>query len=236
MNTLNNIDQLNQILSETDTLSALRWLSENPDYRPVFSTSFGQEDQVLTDLIFRNNLDIDLFTLDTGRLFPETHVVMNETLEKYGKKIDVYYPVKESVDKMVNEKGLYSFYESVENRKECCGIRKLEPLERALKPYNIWVTGLRAGQSENRQNFQKFQYDLKFGTIKFNPLLHWSLNEIEEYLIEHQVPQNILHSKGYVSIGCEPCTRAIRPGEDIRAGRWWWEEASKKECGLHAAS
>lgn len=233
MKTLQIIDTLNANLTGTDAASGLQWLSDHPDFHPVFSTSFGQEDQVITDLICRADLNIDLFTLDTGRLFQETYDVLDQTRRKYRRVIDVYYPRQESVEALLTEKGPNSFYESVENRQECCYIRKLEPLHRALEPYNIWITGLRAGQSANRQQMQLFQYDLKFNIIKFNPLLSWSLDEVEEYLNVYRVPQNKLHRQGYVSIGCAPCTRAIRPGEDIRAGRWWWE-SSKKECGLHA--
>lgn len=233
MKTLQKIDKLNELLEDADALDALKWLSEHPDFSPVFSTSFGQEDQVITDLISRHDLNIDLFTLDTGRLFQETYDVFDQTRRKYRKPIQVYYPRSEAVERLLAEKGPNSFYESVENRKECCAIRKLEPLERALQPYNVWVTGLRAGQSANRQNMRRFEYDLKFGVIKFNPLLHWSLIEVESYLKEFRVPENKLHNQGFVSIGCAPCTRAIRSGEDIRAGRWWWE-TSKKECGLHA--
>lgn len=233
MKTLQIIDTLNADLTGTDAASGLQWLSDHPDFHPVFSTSFGQEDQVITDLICRADLNIDLFTLDTGRLFQETYDVLDQTRRKYRRDIDVYYPRQESVEALLTEKGPNSFYESVENRQECCSIRKLEPLQQALQPYNIWITGLRAGQSVNRQQMQLFQYDLKFNIIKFNPLLSWSLDEVEEYLNIYRVPQNKLHRQGYVSIGCAPCTRAIRPGEDIRAGRWWWE-SSKKECGLHA--
>ena len=233
MKTLQNIDKLNALLGNEDAVTALQWLSDNPEFQPVFSTSFGQEDQVITDLIARNHMNIDLFTLDTGRLFQETYDVFDQTRRKYRKPIRVLYPKTEAVQRLVSEKGPNSFYESVDNRKECCAIRKLEPLQRALSPYNIWITGLRAGQSENRQNLKRFEYDLKFGVIKFNPLLDWTLDDVENYLKEYRVPENKLHKQGYVSIGCAPCTRAIRPGEDIRAGRWWWE-TSKKECGLHA--
>lgn len=233
MEKLYNIDLLNEILGNAKALPALQWLSDHTWFRPVFSTSFGQEDQVISDLVFRKELDVPVFTLDTGRLFQETYEVFDLTRKKYGKNIEVYYPRQEAVEKLVTSKGPHSFYDSIENRKECCGIRKLEPLTRALKPYNIWITGLRAGQSPNRQALRRFQYDPKFDIIKFNPLLYWSLDQVEEYLKNHHVPQNKLHQHGFVSIGCAPCTRAIQPGEDIRAGRWWWE-SSKKECGLHS--
>jgi phosphoadenosine phosphosulfate reductase len=198
----------------------------------VFSTSFGQEDQVITALIANSEVAINIFTLDTGRLFQETYDVFHKTLKKYKKQIEVYFPEASEVQNLLNAKGPNSFYESVENRKECCFIRKVAPLTKALKGNSIWITGLRAEQSENRNDLEFFEYDANFKIIKFNPLLKWTLKEVEEYLEKNNVPQNTLHKKGFVSIGCAPCTRAIAPGEDIRAGRWSWE-SSHKECGLH---
>ncbi|UQD55955.1 phosphoadenylyl-sulfate reductase [Flavobacterium sp. K5-23] len=198
----------------------------------VFSTSFGQEDQVITALIAKSDVAINIFTLDTGRLFQETYDVFHKTLKKYKKHIEVYFPEASEVQNMLNEKGPNSFYDSVENRKECCFIRKVAPLTKALKGNSIWITGLRAEQSENRNDLGFFEYDANFKIIKFNPLLKWTLKEVEAYLEKNNVPQNTLHKKGFLSIGCEPCTRAIAPGEDIRAGRWSWE-SSQKECGLH---
>lgn len=198
----------------------------------VFSTSFGQEDQVITHLIGQNDLSINIFTLDTGRLFQETYNVFHKTLKKYKKEIKVYFPEASEVENLLNQKGPNSFYESVENRKECCFIRKVAPLTKALKGNSIWITGLRAEQSENRNDLDLFEYDAKFDIIKFNPLLKWTLQEVSAYLEKNNVPQNALHKHGFVSIGCAPCTRAITPDEDIRAGRWWWE-SSHKECGLH---
>lgn len=198
----------------------------------VFSTSFGQEDQVITHLIGQNDLSINIFTLDTGRLFQETYDVFHKTLKKYKKEIKVYFPEASEVENLLNQKGPNSFYESVENRKECCFIRKVAPLTKALKGNAIWITGLRAEQSENRSDLALFEYDAHFGIIKFNPLLKWTLEEVQKYIDDNNVPQNALHKQGFVSIGCAPCTRAIAPGEDIRAGRWSWE-SSHKECGLH---
>jgi phosphoadenosine phosphosulfate reductase len=212
----------------------LTFLANEYKDKVVFSTSFGQEDQVITDYIARNNIDITIFTLDTGRLFQETYDVFHRTLKKYKKQIEVYFPEATAVENLLKEKGPNSFYESVENRKECCFIRKVVPLRKALAGNAVWITGLRAEQSENRNDLQLFEYDANFEIIKFNPLLKWSLQEVEDYLQEHSVPQNALHKKGFVSIGCAPCTRAILPDEDIRAGRWWWE-SSHKECGLHSA-
>ncbi|MDY0315511.1 MAG: phosphoadenylyl-sulfate reductase, partial [Bacteroidales bacterium] len=149
------------------------------------------------------------------------------------KEIKVYYPQTQAIEDLVTKKGPYSFYESIENRKECCNIRKVEPLRRALKGKDIWITGLRAEQSQVRTEMHVVENDLGYGIIKINPLLHWTLDEVMKYLQMNNVPYNSLHHKGFVSIGCEPCTRAIKPGEDFRAGRWWWENNSGKECGLH---
>jgi len=212
----------------------LNFLASQYTGKVVFSTSFGQEDQVITDFIAKNNIDITIFTLDTGRLFQETYDVFHRTLKKYKKQIEVYFPEATAVENLLKQKGPNSFYESVENRKECCFIRKVVPLRKALAGNAVWITGLRAEQSENRQDLNLFEYDANFEIIKFNPLLKWTLQEVEDYLIENNVPQNALHKQGFVSIGCAPCTRAIMPDEDIRAGRWWWE-SSHKECGLHSA-
>lgn len=214
-------------IEETLTL-----LSNEFEGKVVFSTSFGQEDQVITAIIAKNDLPITIFTLDTGRLFQETYDVFHKTIKKYKKEIKVYFPEASSVEKLLETKGPNSFYDSVENRKECCFIRKVAPLTKALKGNSIWITGLRAEQSENRNDLDLFEYDPHFDIIKFNPLLRWTLVEVQKYIDDNYVPQNALHKKGFVSIGCAPCTRAITEGEDIRAGRWWWE-SSHKECGLH---
>lgn len=211
----------------------LWYISKKFGNKAIFSTSFGQEDQVITDLILSNEIPIKIFTLDTGRMFEETYRVMQRTNEKYKTKIEVYFPESEAVEELYKTKGAYSFYESVDNRKECCAIRKVKPLRRALNGNEAWITGLRADQSENRNSLSTAMYDEGFNLIKFNPLLNWTLADVNNYLKENNVPQNALHSKGFISIGCSPCTRAIKEGEDIRAGRWWWEDTSKKECGLH---
>lgn len=212
-----------------ETLSFLA--NEYPN-QVVFSTSFGQEDQVITDFIGKNELPITIFTLDTGRLFQETYDVFHKTVKKYKTEIKTYFPETSAVEELLNAKGPNSFYSSVENRKECCFIRKVAPLTKALQGNAIWITGLRAEQSENRSDLNFFEYDVHFDIIKFNPLLKWTLHQVEECLEKNNVPQNSLHKQGFVSIGCAPCTRAILPGEDIRAGRWSWE-SSHKECGLH---
>ena len=198
----------------------------------VFSSSLGQEDQVITDVIFKNNIPIKVFTLDTGRLFGETYELIDKTIARYKKPLHIYFPESGDVEQFVLNKGVNSFYESVDNRKECCFIRKVKPLNRALEGAKVWITGLRAEQSENRKNIPMIEWAEDKQLYKFNPLIHWSYNEVMDYIHENNVPYNTLHDKGFISIGCAPCTRAIEPGEDPRAGRWWWEN-SQKECGLH---
>ena len=221
-------------LENLNLVASLRLVSEKYPNKVVFSTSFGQEDQVITDAIFRNGLAIQVFTLDTGRLFPETYDLMDKTKARYKTAFKTYFPETEEVEQFVESKGFNSFYESVENRKACCGIRKIVGLKRALKGNEVWITGLRAEQSDNRSSMSIWEYDGGNQIFKFNPLVNWSFEQMETYLNDNNVPQNSLHKKGFVSIGCQPCTRAIEPGEHPRAGRWWWEE-SQKECGLHAA-
>lgn len=230
------LNDLKAELQGKDILESLNYLSEKFKGQIVFSTSFGIEDQVITDFIFKNNIDIKVFTLDTGRNFQETYSTWNRTLTKYGKQIDVFYPNTEGVEKLVREKGPNSFYDSVENRKECCYIRKVEPLNRALKGQKLWITGIRAEQSNNRQDMSNLEWDGGHDLVKFHPLFDWSFEDVKQYVRSNGIPYNPLHDKGFVSIGCAPCTRAIQDGEDFRAGRWWWEDASKKECGLHVTA
>ena len=176
---------------------------------------------------------IEVATLDTGRLFPETYKVFNETYKKYQKQINVYFPDHEAVENMVTEKGPFSFYYSRENRLECCRIRKLVPLNRALKGKECWISGIRASQSDNRSQLDWIEYEEERRLFKFYPVFNWSFEDVEKFIKENNVPYNGLHDRGFVSIGCEPCTRAVEKGEDFRAGRWWWEKGSEKECGLH---
>jgi phosphoadenosine phosphosulfate reductase len=230
---LEKVKAFNAHLKATTNIEELfSFLIEQQLGKMVFSTSLGQEDQVLTHHISINKFPITIFTLDTGRLFQETYDVLATTQQEFKLPIEVYTPDHQAVANLVTKKGPNSFYDSVDNRKECCAIRKIEPLKRALKVNDVWITGLRKGQSQSRAELAFFEYDTAFDIIKFNPLLHWSLDDVETYLNQYKVPQNRLHKKGFVSIGCAPCTRAIASGEDIRAGRWWWE-TSKKECGLH---
>jgi phosphoadenosine phosphosulfate reductase len=200
----------------------------------IFTTSLGIEDQVITHLIFKNNLSIKVATLDTGRLFPQTYDVLSNTIIRYGKKIDVYFPDYADIEKMVTEKGPLSFYKSVENRKECCRLRKVVPLNRALTGMECWISGIRADQSDNRHSLDILEYDHTRNIYKFYPIFDWSYDDVKSYVKQNNIPYNQLHDKGYVSIGCEPCTRAVKPGEDFRAGRWWWENDGPKECGLHS--
>lgn len=223
---------MNQHLESLTLVEALRYVAEKYPSKVVFSSSFGQEDQVITDAIFKNDLAIKVFTLDTGRLFQETYELMDRTRVKYKRDIEVYFPNTTNVEKLTKEKGFNSFYDSVDNRKECCFIRKIEPLKRALAGAEVWITGLRAEQSENRNDMPIWEWDESNKVFKFNPLIRWSYEEMLNYLKENKVPDNSLHRKGFISIGCLPCTRAIEANEHPRAGRWWWEE-SKKECGLH---
>jgi len=227
---MSKLKYLNDIIEPKEMITHLSLLNEE---KVTFSSSLSAEDQVITDIIFRNNLNIEIFTLDTGRMFPETYSTLQKTLDKYQKPISVYFPDAAEIEKLMTEKGPSSFYVSPENRKECCEIRKVKPLKRALAGKSIWITGIRAEHSQNRTEMTKVEWDPANNIIKIHPLLHWSGDQVWTYIRENNVPYNILHDRGFISIGCQPCTRAVNEGEDFRAGRWWWEETSKKECGLH---
>jgi len=219
-----------------EIVESLKYIVNLYPEKVVFSTSFGWEDQVISHIIFKNNLPIKVFTLETGRLFPETYYVWNRTLEMYGKQIHAFYPNTGAVENMVSTKGPTSFYESVKNRKECCGIRKVEPLKRALLGNSVWITGIRSDQSMNREYMDNVEWDEGNQLLKYHPIFDWTLEKVKEYIRVNNIPYNPLHDKGFPSIGCAPCTRAIKEGEDFRAGRWWWEDQSKKECGLHTTT
>lgn len=222
------------IENENNIESELTFLSENFNQKIVFSSSFGIEDQVVSHVIFSQKIkNIEVFTLDTGRFFAETYAVWDKTLLQYNANIKAYYPNTEKVEAYVNTNGINAFYNSVELRKECCFIRKVEPLNRALNGAKIWITGLRAEQSDNRNGLKKIEWDEDRKLYKYNPLLNWSTEDVIRYLKKFGVPYNTLHDENFVSIGCAPCTRAVTLGEDFRSGRWWWEDKSKKECGLH---
>jgi phosphoadenosine phosphosulfate reductase len=230
------LEWLEEIAVKPNAVDSLKTMSKMFADKAVFSTSFSIEDQVLTHMIFSNALDIKVFTLDTGRLFPETYSTWARTIEKYGQSIETYAPDPAQLEPMLRTKGPNSFYESVGNRIECCNIRKVEPLKRALTGKKLWVTGIRADHSANRTQMNKIEWDPVNDLFKFHPLLNWTMDELKEFIKMYEIPVNPLHDKGFVSIGCAPCTRAIREGEDFRAGRWWWEDADKKECGLHVHS
>lgn len=199
-----------------------------------FASSLGEEDQVITDMIARVAPGIGIFTLDTGRFYQETYDLLAKTQEKYHNlRFKVYFPDARAVEEMVQAKGINLFYESMENRKLCCAIRKVEPLKRALSNADAWIVGLRKEQAVTRSSIDTFEWDAANAKIKVNPLSNWTLDQVRQYIKEHKLDVNPLHAKGFVSIGCAPCTRAIKPGEDIRAGRWWWENPEQKECGLH---
>ncbi|MBR9775067.1 MAG: phosphoadenylyl-sulfate reductase [Cytophagales bacterium] len=226
------IKELIQRIEKLSIEEAMGLLTDLFPNEVIFSTSFGQEDQVITQKIANNKLPIEIFTLDTGRLFYETYDLWSKTIVKYGVSIKPFYPNTAAVEDLVSSNGINGFYQSVENRKSCCYVRKVEPLKRALQGNKVWITGLRAEQSPNRQTMQLLEWDEGNQILKYNPLLHWTMEGMLKYIKEESIPYNTLHDKGFVSIGCAPCTRAIMPGEDARAGRWWWE-ASQKECGLH---
>lgn len=227
------LKELNELLEGKSIEERLKVLSSLFAGHIIFTTSFGIEDQVITHKIFTNNLAIKVVTLDTGRLFPQTYDVYANTNARYNKKIIAFFPEYEAIEKMVSEKGPFSFYESKENRMECCRLRKVVPLNRALAGAGCWISGIRAGQSDNRNQMDWLEYDEERKLFRFYPLFDWSLKEVEDFIKENNVPYNSLHDRGFVSIGCEPCTRAVKPGENFRAGRWWWENDGPKECGCH---
>lgn len=228
----NHLSALNNKAQNLSVDDLLRLALGELEQKAVFTTSFGAEDQVITHFIAEKKLPVDLITLDTGRLFNETLETFEKTEKKYGKIVKVLFPEAKDVEAYVSKNGINAFYNSVDLRKECCSIRKIKPLERGLKGYGIWVTGLRADQSDNRSHMNFFEWDSRFNIVKVNPLLRWTFKQVMDFIHTNFIPYNLLHDKGFVSIGCAPCTRAIQEGEDFRAGRWWWE-SSKKECGLH---
>lgn len=227
------ITRLNAELEGKSAEEVLRYFLEQYKERIALSSSLSIEDQVLTDIIVKEAPATRIFTLDTGRLFPETYQLIDRTDMKYDIKIEVFFPDYHEVQRMVREEGINLFYNSVESRHRCCQIRKLEPLHRAMQGLDVWVCGLRRQQSVTRKDMNLVEWDDMHGLIKVNPLIEWTEQQVWDYIHEHSVPYNKLHDKGYPSIGCEPCTRAVKPGEDIRSGRWWWEDPNHRECGLH---
>lgn len=227
------IEKLNEQLKDSTAVEILEYFLKEYGSKAALSSSLGAEDQVITDMMLNLDKNANIFTLDTGRLHPETYSVMDATNLKYGIKINVFFPQNEKVQELYATQGINGFYESIENRKTCCGIRKIEPLQRALKPLEVWITGLRASQSVTREELNLIEYDENNNVIKVNPLLNWSEDNVWDYIKTNRVPYNKLHDQGFPSIGCAPCTRAIAKGADVRSGRWWWENPEHKECGLH---
>ncbi|KGO87413.1 phosphoadenosine phosphosulfate reductase [Flavobacterium rivuli WB 3.3-2 = DSM 21788] len=227
------LQYLNNEIKGMPLADAIPYVLKNFEGKKVFSTSFGIEDQVLTHFIAPYSEFISTFTLDTGRQFTETYEVFQRTQNKYPKlNIETYFPEPEDVNNYVKSDGINGFYNSVDSRKECCRIRKVVPLQKAIKGAELWITGLRAEQSDNRESLEFLEWDEANQLVKFNPLLHYTLTEVEALINTYNIPLNSLYKKGYLSIGCAPCTRALLEGEPFRAGRWWWEDG-KKECGLH---
>jgi phosphoadenosine phosphosulfate reductase len=199
----------------------------------ALSSSLGAEDQALTHMVCSIDKSARIFTLDTGRVFPETYDLIDKTNKKYDISIEVFFPDYKKVQEMVKLKGINLFYESIENRKECCHIRKMEPLKRAFEGLQVWICGLRKDQSITRFYSKMVEWDEANNMLKINPLINWTEQQVWDYIKQNDVPYNTLHDKNFPSIGCQPCTRAIEKGEDVRAGRWWWEQPEHKECGLH---
>ncbi len=216
-----------------DLSAILRWAQNRYAGRIAFASSLGLEDQVVVDALVRHDIDIPVFTLDTGRLFPQAYDLLAQTETRYGIRIKILFPEAQAIESMVAEHGVNLFLVSVEKRRECCRVRKVEPLNRALSGCSAWVTGLRREQADSRSGMDLVEWDERHKLMKINPLADWSETDVRRYVKEYDVPYNLLHDRGYPSIGCACCTRAVTPGEDIRAGRWWWEREGKKECGLH---
>ena len=228
-----NIEALNKLLVKANAPELISFFLQRYHGRIALSSSLGLEDQVLTEMVCSIDKNVKIFTLDTGRLFPETYDLIQRTNQRYGIQMQVYFPNAQRVEEMVNTKGINLFYNSIEDRKMCCRIRKIEPLKRAFTGLDVWICGLRRDQSITRAEMQPIEWDENNGLIKLNPLIDWSEEQVQTYIKAHNIPYNPLHDKNYPSIGCQPCTRAILSGEDLRAGRWWWENPDTKECGLH---
>lgn len=227
------IEKLNKRFYKKDPKEVLKHFFKEYKGKIALLSSMGAEDQVLTDMLVSIDRSIPVFTLDTGRLFPETYDLIDRTSKHYNIQIKVFFPDHDQIEEMVEAKGINLFYESVENRKLCCHLRKKEPLKRALRNLDVWICGLRKEQTITRFYSELVEWDESNGLIKLNPLINWTEKEVWNYIKENLVPYNVLHDRNFPSIGCQPCTRAVKPGEDIRAGRWWWETQEQKECGLH---
>jgi len=228
-----NIEEIRLKLKDKNTKEILSYFLNEQKNKIALASSLSIEDQVLTDMLYSINEDAKIFTLDTGRLPKQTYVLIEKTNKKYKKNIEVFFPQTKKVEALVNQKGMFSFYNSIKDRKECCFIRKIEPLKRALDGLDIWITGLRRDQSTTREEMELLEWDEGNKMLKLNPLIDWNEEDVWAHIKYNDVPYNELHDKGYPSIGCEPCSRAVDSGKDIRSGRWWWENPEHKECGLH---
>ena len=227
------IEQLNQQLEGKTPQEVIAFFIAEYKGKIALSSSLGLEDQLLTDLVVKIDKETRIFTLDTGRLFPETYSLIDKTNMKYNIQLEVFFPKSEAVEAMVKAEGVNLFYAGIDQRKQCCNVRKMEPLKRAFNGLEVWICGLRREQSITRKEMQLVEWDENNQLIKLNPLINFSEQEVWDYIKANNVPYNKLHDKGFPSIGCQPCTRAIEAGEDVRAGRWWWENPEHKECGLH---
>lgn len=227
------INGLNASFEDKSPQDLLSFLLEKFKKRIALASSLGLEDQVLTDMLLKIDKKARIFTLDTGRLFPETYQLIDKTNLTYDIKMEVYFPENGPVEQYVRTYGINAFYESIELRHACCACRKLEPLKRALSTVDVWICGLRRGQSVTRVHENMIEWDQNNNLIKVNPLINWSEGQVWDYIHTYHVPYNVLHDKGFPSIGCQPCTRAVKEGQDIRSGRWWWESPEHRECGLH---
>jgi len=227
------VNELNERFQNSSPEEVIGYFLKDFNGKTAFGTSLGAEDQALTKMIADIDPDTFIFTLDTGRLFTETYNLINITMKTFSVKINVFFPDAEQVERMVNEFGINLFYDSVEKRELCCNIRKIEPSKRAFSGIEAWICGIRRNQSVSRYSTQVVEWDDQNNLIKVNPIFKWTEEQVWEYIKKYSIPYNQLHDNGYTSISCQPCTRAITQGEDVRAGRWWWEEPEKKECGLH---
>jgi phosphoadenosine phosphosulfate reductase len=227
------IAQWNEELKDKSPMGVISFFLQHFGDQIVLSTSLGLEDQVMTEMVLGQNKDTEVFTLDTGRLFPETYDLIARTNKHFGIRMKTYFPEADKVEKMVAENGINLFYDSVEKRKMCCSIRKVAQLPRAFEGKQAWICGLRKDQSVSRFFNKLVEWDAANKLVKINPLIRWTEKDVWDYIKKHNIPYNLLHDRGFPSVGCEPCTRAIEPGENVRAGRWWWESELHKECGLH---
>lgn len=234
MKDIDSIQKLNEQFKDSDPQKVLEYFISNYKKEIAFASSMGAEDQIITHFLSQIDKSVRIFTLDTGRLFPETYSLISRTKSHFEINIEIFFPDTANIEKMVNSKGINLFYESIENRKLCCNIRKIEPLKRAFKGLKVWICGLRREQAVTRQNMQMVEWDNENQLIKINPLINWKEDDIWNFINKQGIPYNKLHDKGFPSIGCQPCTRSISKEEDVRAGRWWWENPETKECGLHA--